>query len=46
MEDFAEKHSRIYNWLRKKEDRYKNSWPWRNIGDYYIISLKKKNNAG
>jgi len=41
IENFAEKHPRLYNWLKKKEDRYKNSWPWKNIGDYYIITLKK-----
>ncbi|MCW3118620.1 MAG: Methyltransferase protein, partial [Chitinophagaceae bacterium] len=42
IENFAEKHSRLYNWLKEKEDKYRSSWPWRNIGDYYIISLQKK----
>jgi ubiquinone/menaquinone biosynthesis C-methylase UbiE len=42
IENFAGKHSGIFNWLKKKEDRYKNSWPWKNIGDYYIITLQKR----
>jgi ubiquinone/menaquinone biosynthesis C-methylase UbiE len=42
IENFAEKHPRFYNWLKKKEDNYKSLWPWKNIGDYYIISLRKK----
>ncbi len=44
IENFAEKHPGMYNWLKKKEDRYKNSWPWKNVGDYYIITLKKHAN--
>ena len=43
IENFAEKYPRWYNWLKKKEEKYKSSWPWKNIGDYYIISLQKKN---
>ncbi len=39
---FAEKHPRVYNWLCRLENKYKNSWPWRSIGDYYIISLRRK----
>jgi ubiquinone/menaquinone biosynthesis C-methylase UbiE len=42
MENFAEKHSFYYRNLVKLENRFKGSWPWRNIGDYYIISLQKK----
>jgi ubiquinone/menaquinone biosynthesis C-methylase UbiE len=42
MEHFAEKHPAIYRWLKGKEERYRFSWPWRFIGDYYIISLRKK----
>ena len=42
IENFAEKHERLYNWLKKTEDKYKSFWPWRNTGDYYIISLQKK----
>ncbi|MES2006093.1 MAG: class I SAM-dependent methyltransferase [Bacteroidota bacterium] len=39
---FAEKHPRMFVALRKLESRFKHSWPWRSIGDYYIISFRKK----
>lgn len=42
IENFAVKHPRLYRSLVKKEDRWKSSWPWRVIGDYYIITLRKK----
>lgn len=41
MENFAEKHSSLYNGLVRKEGKLKSKWPWRNIGDYYIITLAK-----
>jgi 2-polyprenyl-3-methyl-5-hydroxy-6-metoxy-1,4-benzoquinol methylase len=42
IEHFAEKHPRAWRLLRKGEERWKERWPWRNIGDYYIISFRKK----
>ena len=39
---FAEKYPRLYAFLVRKEDKYNSSWPWKYIGDYYIITLKKK----
>jgi len=42
MEGFAEKHPKLYSRLARYEERWKSSWPWRSIGDYYIITLKKK----
>jgi ubiquinone/menaquinone biosynthesis C-methylase UbiE len=42
MLHFAERHPRIYNFLKKTEDRWCCYWPWRSIGDYYIISLRRK----
>jgi ubiquinone/menaquinone biosynthesis C-methylase UbiE len=42
IEHFAEKHPNAYRRLKKWEDRYRFSRPWRSVGDYYIISLKKK----
>ncbi len=45
IEHFAEKYSRIWKYLKEKEERNKSKWPWRSIGDYYIVSLKKKNGA-
>lgn len=43
IEHFAEKHPKTYSWLKRNEDARKHQWPWKNIGDYFIISLKKKN---
>jgi ubiquinone/menaquinone biosynthesis C-methylase UbiE len=45
IEHFAERYPGVYRQLCKKEDRLKSSWPWRNIGDYYIITLRKRINA-
>jgi ubiquinone/menaquinone biosynthesis C-methylase UbiE len=42
IEGFAERHPSLYRFLQKKEDRWKGSWPWRNIGDYYIITMQKR----
>jgi len=42
LEKFAEKYPKVFNFLSGKEDKWKEKWPWRNIGDYYIITLKKK----
>lgn len=42
IEHFAGKHPRLYRTLRKWEDRHKDKWPWKYIGDYYIISFRKK----
>ena len=42
IEGFAEKHPKAYAFLRKWENRLKTKWPWRVIGDYYIISFRKR----
>ncbi|MCC8427183.1 bifunctional 2-polyprenyl-6-hydroxyphenol methylase/3-demethylubiquinol 3-O-methyltransferase UbiG [Mucilaginibacter sp. UR6-11] len=42
IEHFAEKYPAAYRRLKKIEERVRFSWPWRFIGDYYIISLRKK----
>lgn len=42
IEDFAEKHERWYRFLKAKENKWKHKWPWKTIGDYYIISFQKK----
>lgn len=42
IENFAEKHPRIYRYLQLKEEKCKNKWPWKYIGDYFIISFQKK----
>jgi ubiquinone/menaquinone biosynthesis C-methylase UbiE len=41
IEGFAEKYPGIYARLCKMENRLKGKWPWKNIGDYYIISFRK-----
>jgi hypothetical protein len=42
LENFPVKRPRLYNWLKRKEDRLKSKWPWKNMGDYFIISFRKK----
>jgi ubiquinone/menaquinone biosynthesis C-methylase UbiE len=42
IEGFAEKHPGAYKFLKTQEDKLKSSWPWKYIGDYYIISLRKR----
>lgn len=42
MEGFAEKRPKLYSFLKAKENKWKAKWPWKFIGDYYIISLVKK----
>lgn len=42
LQGFAEKHPRLYQSLVRKENKWKSHWPWRAIGDYYIITLQKK----
>lgn len=42
IEGFAEKHPSVYEVLKNREDQLKGRWPWKYIGDYYIISLRKK----
>jgi ubiquinone/menaquinone biosynthesis C-methylase UbiE len=42
IENFAENHSRAYQFLKAKENKSKEKWPWKYVGDYYIISLQKR----
>lgn len=42
MEGFAEKHPRLYKFLVTQEAKRRKTWPWRTIGDYYILSMKKR----
>ncbi|HLX91401.1 MAG TPA: class I SAM-dependent methyltransferase [Puia sp.] len=46
IEGFAQRYPRTFGWLCRKEDLFKSRWPWRSIGDYYIISFKKKPASG
>lgn len=42
IENFPEKFPKLFSSLCKIENSWKNKWPWKYIGDYYIISLQKK----
>lgn len=42
MEGFPEKHPRSFCFLQSKENKWKSKWPWKLMGDYYIISLRKR----
>jgi ubiquinone/menaquinone biosynthesis C-methylase UbiE len=42
IEGFADKHPMAFRTLRVLENKWKGRWPWRDVGDYYIISLRKK----
>lgn len=42
IEGFTVKHPKVYHFLEKKENKWKDKWPWKVIGDYYIITLRKK----
>ena len=42
IENFEDKYPRMFRVLKNKEGRLKSKWPWKYIGDYYIISLRKK----
>ncbi len=42
LENFPTKRPSLFNWLKEKENKWKSKWPWKSIGDYYIISLRKK----
>jgi ubiquinone/menaquinone biosynthesis C-methylase UbiE len=41
MEGFAEKHPRLYDFLVRKERKLNSKRPWRSIGDYFILSMRK-----
>jgi hypothetical protein len=42
IENFAEKHPRTFKKLVTLENKWKTKWPWKSIGDYYIISFRRK----
>jgi ubiquinone/menaquinone biosynthesis C-methylase UbiE len=42
IEHFSERYPRAFRFLIKKENRYKDAWPWTVMGDYYIVVLRKK----
>lgn len=42
IENFGVKYPRLFKFLQRKEDKWKGMWPWRAVGDYYVITLRKK----
>ena len=42
IENCAEKYPKAFLFLCAKENKYKTKWPWKYVGDYFIISLRKK----
>jgi len=42
IENFGEKYPAIFRFLKKKEAQLKNRKPWKYIGDYFIISFRKR----
>lgn len=42
IENFGGKYPKLFSFLKRKEDKWKSKWPWKYMGDYFIISLRKK----
>ncbi|HMF71644.1 MAG TPA: class I SAM-dependent methyltransferase [Flavitalea sp.] len=42
MEGFSQKYPDAFTYLCKQENKRKASFPWKYIGDYFIITLKKR----
>jgi ubiquinone/menaquinone biosynthesis C-methylase UbiE len=42
MENFPYKFPKLFSSLKKIEYRFRSSWPVRSMGDYFIISFRKK----
>ena len=42
IQGFSEHYPRLFGLLVRLENRFRRSWPWKYIGDYYIISFVKK----
>jgi ubiquinone/menaquinone biosynthesis C-methylase UbiE len=42
IEHFPERYPKLFSFLVKLEARFSRTWPFRNIGDYFIITLQKK----
>ncbi|HTE27805.1 class I SAM-dependent methyltransferase [Flavitalea sp.] len=42
LQGFPEKHPRIFAYLCRQENRKKSAYPWKYMGDYFIITLQKR----
>jgi ubiquinone/menaquinone biosynthesis C-methylase UbiE len=45
MENFPTKYPRLWIFLKKYEGKLKDTFPFKYIGDYFIITLKKKSSS-
>jgi len=43
FENFAFKYPRLYEFFKKQENKLKDKWPWKYMGDYFIVSYRKIN---
>lgn len=41
IENFSKKYPSVFRFLKNKENKLKAFWPWKYIGDYFILSLRK-----
>jgi ubiquinone/menaquinone biosynthesis C-methylase UbiE len=44
IENFSKKYPSVFRFLKNEENKFKASWPWKYIGDYFILSLRKNKN--
>jgi ubiquinone/menaquinone biosynthesis C-methylase UbiE len=42
LEGLPARYPKGYRFLTRLENKWKSRWPWRHIGDYYIISFRKR----
>ncbi|PTQ95125.1 ubiquinone/menaquinone biosynthesis C-methylase UbiE [Mucilaginibacter yixingensis] len=42
IEGFGDKYPSLFNRLKKWEDRLKAAWPFKYMGDYFVITLRRK----
>lgn len=41
IQNFAEKHPRLFRFLVRQENKLKSAWPWKLVGDYYILTMRR-----
>ncbi|MFZ1827096.1 MAG: class I SAM-dependent methyltransferase [Chitinophagales bacterium] len=42
FKNFSTKNKKLFAFFKKAEHKLKSVWPFRNLGDYYILTLQKK----
>lgn len=43
IQGFSVKYPGVSQFLERKENALRHKWPWKSIGDYYIMTLRKRN---